>query len=519
LAGADDRGRNVLALPDNRLLMTGTSIAGGASEDATAYMLTPNGQFDLSFDTDGYQTFDFGGADEEFYGAALAPNGKTVALVGYSAGGTRANDDAVIQFLPVTLQSASLSADMADRFFAVALDGQNRPHAAGFVATAGAGASADQRVAVARFASNGVLDDAFGVGGYVTLNVQAAGTGETARGIAFQSSGLIVVAGLVEDETVAGSSDVFVARFSGLGALDTTFGTNGITRIDGGAAAVAWGLDVDAQDRIVVFCSLTADGRSDRDRAIIRLTEDGDLDEDFATDGIFTVDVEGANLNDNPRSGFVQADGKIVASGYTPLATPDPLAGRNHIVLIRLNDDGSADNSFDGDGVLVYDPFPASGGMAEAYGAAAQSGSRYVTGGYGRAAASGPVDLVSFRFGSSGMPDNTWASNGLFSVEIAGGDDRARNVTSTSNDEIVFVGTGMQSVGVEDAMVVFLTEDGDYDRRFGNGAPSFYEFGGADEEFFGVAISEATHQAFVAGYSAGGVRTNDDAILLALPIP
>mgnify|MGYP006147504271 CR=1 FL=1 len=36
----------------------------------------------------------------------------------------------------------------------------------------------------------------------------------------------------------------------------------------------------------------------------------------------------------------LQADGKIVASGYTPLTVPDPAVGRNHIVLLRLNDDG-----------------------------------------------------------------------------------------------------------------------------------------------------------------------------------
>jgi uncharacterized delta-60 repeat protein len=301
--------------------------------------------------------------------------------------------------------------------------------------------------------------------------------------------------------------------------LDTTFGVDGVRRIDAGLEGVAWGHDVDASDRIVVFCSLTDSVRVDRDRAVVRLTADGDLDTTFSGDGIYTVDVEGAGINDNPRGGAVPADGKILSAGYTPLATPDPLVGRNHIVLIRLNDDGTPDSTFDTDGILVYDAFGSTGGMAEAYGAAVQSGDRYVTTGYGRAEPAGQVDLVSFRFSEAGVPDNTWGSNGLFRVEIAGGNDRGRNALGLSDDRVVMVGTGMQATDIEDAMVVLLSDDGDFDPNFAGGRPSFYEFGGADEEFFGVAASELMSQVFVAGYTSGGSHSNDDATLLALPLP
>lgn len=517
LAGDNDRGRNVIALPDNRLVMVGTAIPGAASEDAMVMMLGPNGAPDTSFAAAGYQLLDYGGIDEEYFGAALSPNGKTLAVAGYTAGGAIANDDATIEFLPMQLRAAALSADTNDRFYAVALDGQTRPHAVGYLSSGG-GDTEDRQVVLSRFRRNGVVDTAFGGTGYVTLNVQAAGTEEHARGVDFQADGSIIVSGLVEDESVADAVDVFVARFSAAGELDTTFGVNGIRRIDAGLEGATWGHDVDGSDRIVVFCGLTASGRTDRDRAVVRLTPDGDIDTTFAGDGSYEVDIQGANLNDNPRVGMVLADGKILSAGYTALTAPDPLVGRNHIALIRLNDDGTPDTTFDTDGIVVYDAFPTAG-MAEAYGAAVQSGNRYVTTGYGRSEAAGQVDLVSFRFSGAGAPDNTWGSNGLFRVEIAGGDDRGRNLLGLSDDRVVMVGTGMQAVGVEDAMVVMLTEDGDYDPSFGRGAPSFYEFGGADEEFFGVAASELMGQLFVAGYSSGGTRTNDDATLLALPLP
>ena len=47
-------------------------------------------------------------------------------------------------------------------------------------------------------------------------------------------------------------------------------------------------------------------------------------------------------------------------------------------------------------------------GMAEAYGVARQSTGAYVTGGYGRSAAGGTVNVVSFRCTAAGAFDTTW---------------------------------------------------------------------------------------------------------------
>jgi hypothetical protein len=51
---------------------------------------------------------------------------------------------------------------------------------------------------VARFNTAGTLDLSFGNGGVATLNVLAAGTAETVRGIALQTDGKVVIAGTVE---------------------------------------------------------------------------------------------------------------------------------------------------------------------------------------------------------------------------------------------------------------------------------------------------------------------------------
>ena len=83
----------------------------------------------------------------------------------------------------------------------------------------------------------------------------------------------------------------------------------------------------------VLFGSKKANGRADVDRFVARLTNTGRLDPTFNDGGLHEHDVDG--LNDNPRHGFVQADGKIVMSGYTSrptgalLADVDLLYGRS----------------------------------------------------------------------------------------------------------------------------------------------------------------------------------------------
>src|SRR5690606_20917305 len=199
---------------------------------------------------------------------------------------------------------------------------------------------------------------------------------------------------------------------------------------------------------------------------------------------------------------------KIFSAGYSPLATPDPAVGRNHIALIRLNDDGTPDTSFDGDGVVVFDAFP-SAGMAESYGAGMQSDGRYVTTGYGRAEASGAVDLVSFGFSPSGALDTGYGTNGAFVFDQAGADDRGRNVLALPDNRLVMAGTSMAVADDEDAMLMMLDPSGKLDTSFDEGGYQLYDFGGADEEFFGVALSPNGKTLAVAGYSAGGSRAND----------
>jgi uncharacterized delta-60 repeat protein len=206
--GGNDRGRFLVRLDDDRILIVGS---GNGDADARIVVLDEDGELDDSFDDDGFKLYDFGFTAEHFFGAALSPDGSSIAVVGYRSGmmgGTAQDDDATLVILPSSLatgsefaQAVPLSADAHDRFWWVTFDAMNRIVATGFADTDGDG---DNEMAVARFNTNGTLDTTFGDGGIVAVNVfdagelEGIGTTETARGVVVLPDGDILIAGPVE---------------------------------------------------------------------------------------------------------------------------------------------------------------------------------------------------------------------------------------------------------------------------------------------------------------------------------
>jgi uncharacterized delta-60 repeat protein len=321
-------------------------------------------------------------------------------------------------------------------------------------------------------------------------------------------------------------NDMAVVRFNANGTLDTTFGTNGIARVDLGVGAGTtrdslYSVARDATNRIVLFGSKKADSRTDSDRVVVRLTTAGVVDTTFGTMGVNTLNI--GNLGDNARAGLVQAaDGKIVSSGYTNQPTGAGTQSANKIVLLRLLDTGMPDNTFGVAGVvnaLPFPPDPTTGlfGMVEAYAVGRQSTGAYVTTGYGRAAATGTVDMVSFRFGANGAVDNTWGTAGAAVLDLVGENDRGRNLVVLPDDRVFIAGSGSTAATAIDAMAVMLTPAGARDTTFNTTGYKLFDFERADEAFYGAAVAPTGNWIAAAGYRTGG-GMDDDATLLLLPL-
>src|SRR5690606_17071957 len=100
-------------------------------------------------------------------------------------------------------------------------------------------ASGDSYMAVTKFKGNGEVDDIFGAGGVARKNVSVGGS-ESVRAITLQTVGettYIVIAGTAQvdpsaDGLASAELDAAVVRFTLAGAIDESFGNEGVVSIN-----------------------------------------------------------------------------------------------------------------------------------------------------------------------------------------------------------------------------------------------------------------------------------------------
>ena len=176
-----------------------------------------------------------------------------------------------------------------------------------------------------------------------------AGRTDLAFAARLQPDEKIVVAGRVADGG-GDTPDVGLVRYNVDGSLDSTFGTNGIVRIDlttTGDWDEASDLALQADGKIIVSVQILV-GSSFAFGAA-RFEADGHLDPSFGTGGLATVTF--SSLNDFARGVAVQDDGKIVLAGQSAnLMNPD-------VALARLTTGGALDSAFGSGGRVTVDFF------------------------------------------------------------------------------------------------------------------------------------------------------------------
>ncbi|MDX2218701.1 MAG: FG-GAP-like repeat-containing protein, partial [Burkholderiales bacterium] len=162
--------------------------------------------------------------------------------------------------------------------------------------------------AVATYTTDGQLDLTFGAGGLVTISM---GTGfEAATGVAVQADGKIVVAGY---SVSSGTTRVSTMRLLSSGALDTTYGTNGISHVAVANLVYTGDVRLQSDGKLIIAISAQRTGAG-ADLGVIRLMPSGVLDTTFGTSGGAMVTV--SNNDEYPTSLLVLFDNKIVLAGY-----------------------------------------------------------------------------------------------------------------------------------------------------------------------------------------------------------
>lgn len=329
----------------------------------------------------------------------------------------------------------------------------------GKIVVAGRTSSNSNDFMLARYNTDGSLDNTFDTDGIVTTDIGTS-SNDVARDMALQIDGKILVAGF---SNVNGNNDFTVARYNSDGSLDTSFDTDGIVTTDIGSSTndLAVGVAIQTDGRIV------AAGHSGDDFVVVRYNSDGSLDTNFDTDGIVSESFSGSSA-ENSADVIIQTDGKIVVAGLV-LDGADIDFG-----IMRFDTNGSLDNTFSTDGKVTVD-FLGNNDIANDL--AIQSDGDIIVVGFADNGTND--DFAIARFTSSGVLDVDFDTDGKLTSQPSAFEDQASSV-KIQNDGKIVVGGSTQETG-DDFCLIRYNSDGSVDGTFGTSGVVITHFASSDE--------------------------------------
>jgi len=344
----------------------------------------------------------------------------------------------------------------------------------------------DYDFALVRYNADGTLDTTFGSSGKVITPIGSSD--DEAHSVTIQIDGKIVVAGSSNNGS---DYDFALVRYNTDGTLDNTFGINGkvITPV-GSYHDRAFALVIQTNGKIVAV-GYSYDG-APADFTAIRYNSDGTLDSTFGTGGIVTTPV--CSLYDAAQAVAIQTDGKIVAAGGSDNGSDYDFA------LVRYNTDGTLDNTFGTDGIVITDI----GSIDYAIAMVIQVDEKIVLAGYSY------IDIAVVRYNTDGTLDNTFGTGGQVITPVGGYSDAAQAVAMQTDGKIVAAGGSSNGSDFDISLVRYNT-NGTLDTTFGTGGIVITPVGDSWDEASAVAI-QTNGKIVVAGKSDNG-SNNDFAVL------
>ena len=360
-----------------------------------------DGNLDTSFGTNGIAITAFGDQNISF-DAALQPDGKIV-MTGIAAYEGR-NAFSVVRFTG----DGELDTDFGT-------DGRTVTDVGGYggygntvliqpddkIVVTGGCYLDRQYVALVRYDSDGELDESFGTDG---ISTAFWGGDDNSNDSVLQPDGKIVLGGYAINQI--NISNMILARFDSLGALDSDFGTGSlVTTRFLGSFDTAYALALQPDGKAVVAGAST--GGQVAVYSVSRYNSDGSPDDTFGIDGVAYTTIQWSG--GHAFGVVIQPDEKIVAVGDTYDGVMYFGFG-----LARFNNDGSLDNSFGGNGTVAtaFD-----GNMGQGTSIILQPDGMIIAAGWAGSSISS-MDFALARYDSSGNLDPTFGTGGKVSTDF-----------------------------------------------------------------------------------------------------
>jgi len=379
--------------------------------------------------------------------------------------------------------------------------------------------------AVFRYKTDGTLDTDFGCGtpGTCTGKVATAFSSnmDVTRDVAIDGNGKIVVVGSAYTGSVF---QIAVARYNTNGTLDDTFdgnsgtGNGKVTTTLAGGNSQGSAVAIDSNNKIIVAGSDVNAGTSTF--AMVRLNTDGTLDTDFgcASLGTCSGKVSTAIGSNHSSAGavLIQPSGKILVGGSIYGGAVGAFA------MARYNTNGTLDDTFDGESGMPT-TYPGNGIVTtEFYGGGTQiysllqQGTKIIAYGSGRlpdGAWGSESAYVMSRYDSDGLLDSSFGTSGKSQVDIGHYYNTAQSAALDSSNRIVGTGYAQDVDGnTYFFRTVRFTADGALDNTFGTSGitDTVIDY---DDEAMDVAI-QSDGMIVVVGYSGDSSYENYDAVLV-----
>ncbi len=271
--------------------------------------------------------------------------------------------------------------------------------------------------AVGRYLPDGEFDTSFGTNGKTVIDFEESFFGVRAR--AQRDDRILVLAWTGENRPTG----LEIARLNADGSSDTSFGTDGLVKVDFGGSTFGVDLLELPDGKILVI------GRRPSVDGFVRLNPDGTPDASFGADGLVEVEMPFA-----PSAATLQADGEIIVAGVSNDVDNVAL----EFVVARYRSDGRLDEAFGTDGI-VRTPTPDNFGHV--FDLTVQDDGKIVLGGFATFSDLAYRDVALVRYHPDGSLDVEFGDDGVWTWDIAGNDDAARELIMDPQDHLIVAGT------------------------------------------------------------------------------
>ncbi|MEO7801571.1 MAG: Ig-like domain-containing protein, partial [Ginsengibacter sp.] len=332
--------------------------------------------------------------------------------------------------------------------------------------------------ALARFNTNGTLDNSFGTGGLQTTDF--GNTDDFCQSIIVQPNGKIIAAGynynyLSQDFKIA------VARYNEDGSTDKSFGSNGRLNSESGFA-VPNGAAIQNDGKLVMIAKPA-------DYVLLRYNTNGTLDDTFGTNGNVEMDFSLFEFNDL----VIQNDQKILIAGHGPFFNSD-------FLLARFTASGKVDKSFSGDGHLLTD-FGSSSDFLSSI--VVQRDGKIIAGGVTQNSEN--INSIALsRYNSEGVPDKQFGKSGRLTDQFRQGLTTYNTSVLQADGKLIAAGSVWNGIDFDFVIARYDTK-GNLDNTFNVKGYQTIDFKSNNDYINSITIQK-DGKIVAAGYS--GTNTN-----------